>query len=512
MPPKTSRKIKVILWILIPLIVLLVLAQIFFSQQVKKTIAAQTPKNISLKYDDLSTNFLLEKIQLQGVEIKKDSTSDAIQMEKIIVKGLHYLPLLTNKSIKINQLLIEAPQGQLRKPALDSTKTAKPEKAKTPSLSIGSLTIANGEFNMLQEESDSVLLQVENLDLTLTDLHIDEETARQALPLNFGDYQINTKKLYLALGPYEFLQWEQFELNKEKAEIQQLVMRSKYSREELAKMLEYSHDHMDLSVFKTTLHQPVFFGSDGPKFHAPSIAIERPAVTIYHNGLKPRKNSIKKMPNELLREMEADLKIDSILVTEGEVNFLKKTMADVVPEKLSLTHLNVRMKNLHNKGEGLVVVDVENKIMGDGLLQLNYTFDPKNTDNAFLAKGSISDFHTKSISLFMRSTLNVEVDGTINQMYFTIDGNEWSSQGEMKMAYDQFNFIALKKDHQRISKLKSSVANLLTKKGFRKADDDGFRYGQFKVERDRTRFVINYIWLNIKAGMMHTMIGSGKDR
>jgi len=511
MPPTTSKKIKTLLWILIPLIVLLVIAQLVFSQQVKKVIAAQTPENISLQYADLSTNFFMGKIQLEAVEIKNDSTSDAMSIEKITVKGLHYLPLLTNKSIKMDQLLVEAPHGQFRKPNLDSTKTNPAQKA-IPSLSIKNLAISNGQLNMLKEESDSVLLQVEGLNLRLADLHFDEETAQNALPLTFGEHQFNTKKLYFNLGPYVYLQWEEFALNSEKAEIQQLVLGSKYSKEELARKISVEHDHIDLSVANITLNQPDFIGSDAPKLHAPSIEIARPVISINRNALKPRENIIKKMPNHQLRELEADLQIDSILVTDGEVNFSKKTMADVVPEKLSLNDLNVRMKNLHNKGEGLVVVDVENKIMDEGLFQMTYTFDPKNTDNAFLAKGSISDFHTKSIGPFMRSTLNAEVDGTIDQMYFTIDGNEWSSIGEMKMAYDQFKFVALKKDHERISKLKSSIANLVTKKGHRKADDDGFRHGRFKVERDRTRFVANYIWLNMKAGMMHTLIGSGKER
>jgi len=508
----SSKKIKVWVWILVPLIALLVTAQIIFSQQVKKIITAQTPENISFKYGDLSTNFFLGKIQLETVEIKNKSTSDAIQAKKIMVKGLHYMPLIVNKSIKINQLLIEAPQGQLRKPTPDSTKTTKPAPNKTPSLSIGNLTITNGGFNMQKEETDSILLQVENLNLKLTDLYFDEETAKQQLPVTLGDYELNTKKIYFNLSPYEYLQWEQFELNKEKAEIQQLVMRSKYSREELVKIIPVEHDHMDLAVKNIKLNQPNFLDTGTSKFHAPSIEIDQPVLTMYRNGLMPRDNTIKKMPNQLLREMETDLKIDSILIMDGEVSFSKKTMADVVPEKLTLTDLNVQMKNLHNNGEGLVIVDLENKIMGDGLLQMNYSFDPKNMDNTFLAKVSISDFHTKRTDPFMKSTVNAEIEGTINQMYVTIDGNEWSSQGEIKMAYDEFKIIALKKDHMHVNKLKSSVANLFTKKGLRKADEDGFRYGHFKVDRDRTRFVFNYIWLNIKAGMVHTIIGSGKDR
>lgn len=112
----------------------------------------------------------------------------------------------------------------------------------------------------------------------------------------------------------------------------------------------------------------------------------------------------------------------------------------------------------------------------------------------------------------MRSTLDVEIKGTIQQMYYTIDGNEWTSRGDMKMKYDQFKFVALKKDHLTVSKLKSGLANLLTKKGDRKADEDGFRHGQFEVDRDRTKWVLNYIWINMRTGIFHTMVGSGKEK
>ncbi|MBO0321596.1 hypothetical protein J0X14_04745 [Muricauda sp. CAU 1633] len=508
---KTSKKIKILLWCLLVLAALLIVAQILFSQKVKTAIAEQIPENISLQYGNLSTNVLLGKIQLEAVEIKNKSTLDSVRVKKLRISGLHYLPLVTKKAIQIDHLLLETPVGQFRKPAQDSLKKTAP-KNKPQTLSIGKFTITEGQLTILKTEIDSVLLQLEKLDFSLSDFHFDPDTTQQKQPFTFGAYQLETQNLYADISPFEYLRLGKIQLDNEYGVIEDMVFRNKYSAEEFNTKITMERSHFNVSVDKIRLNQPDFLGTDIPKFHAPSIEVEHPVMEVYRNKLLPPNTIVKKLPNQMLREMEVDLKIDSILVSGGEVSFTKKTIPDVIPQKMILTDLNVRVKNLNNQNQGLVVVDSENKIMGDGLFTMNYTFDPQNTDNAFIVKSSVSNFHTKSINAFMRSTLDVEVDGTINQMFFTVDGNEWTSLGEMKMNYEDFTFTALKKDHVHVNKLKSSVANLLTKKGDRKADEDGFRHGQFHVERDRTKWIIFYIWDNMKTGMMHTMLGSGKER
>ena len=169
------------------------------------------------------------------------------------------------------------------------------------------------------------------------------------------------------------------------------------------------------------------------------------------------------------------------------------------------------ISNLHTQGKGDVAIDINAKLMDNGPFSLEWSFDPQNKANRFLAKGSLSNFKSESINPFLKTNLNAEVTGTIQQMYFTISGNELESQGDMKMKYDDFEFTVLKKDGLGVNKILTAVVNLFTKKG-EKTDADGFRHGDFKVERNQTKSFFNYLWINLKEGLVDTMMGRGKKK
>ena len=128
-----------------------------------------------------------------------------------------------------------------------------------------------------------------------------------------------------------------------------------------------------------------------------------------------------------------------------------------------------------------------------------------------MVKGSLSNFQSQSINPFLKSNLGAEVKGNVQQLYFTISGNELESQGDMKMKYEDFEFIVLKKDRLGVNKLLTAVVNLFTNKGD-KTDKDGFRYGSFKVGRNQDKSFFNYLWINLQEGLVSTMTGHGKKR
>jgi len=45
-----------------------------------------------------------------------------------------------------------------------------------------------------------------------------------------------------------------------------------------------------------------------------------------------------------------------------------------------------------------------------------------------------------------------------------------------------------------------------------KADGDGFRHGEFKVKRRTDKSFFNYLWLNVKNGLVDTMTGKDKKQ
>lgn len=498
---------------LVALLVIGVTAQLWFTQRVKALLSEELPSHITLSYEGLSTNVLLGKIGLQKVAFQDSTTSLDLKAESVALSGLKYLPLLQKGAIAISDLTVESPQVTYQKKNLENDSlTTKQNQGEPKNISIQNFRIHNGQLKLLHHDSDSTLVQLEGVSVLVTNITHNAETAPQPLPFTFGTYEIETQKGYYDLGPLENLQWQSAKLDTLEGSIQKLELRTKYSREELSKKLTVEHDHYDLVIDSVLLKQPDFGLADhSPKFHLEDLELYHPIFQVYRDKLLPDDTTHKKLYNQALRDLDFDLLVNTIHISEGMVAYEERLEADVEPESLRFTDISATIRNLHSKGSGMVSIAAQSQLMGDGQLTLDWSFDPQSQSNDFLASGSLKQFQTENISPFLRTNLNAEVKGTIDQMYFTISGNETESQGDMKMAYDQFEFVVLKKDKLGVNKLLTAIVNIFAKESS-KADGDGFRHGDFKVKRQTDKSFFNYLWLNVKNGLVDTMTGKGKQR
>jgi hypothetical protein len=113
------------------------------------------------------------------------------------------------------------------------------------------------------------------------------------------------------------------------------------------------------------------------------------------------------------------------------------------------------------------------------------------------------------MNLFTQPNLKVQLVGEVLQTYFTMQGNPNQSRIDLKLKYDNFEVKVLDKKGQKINKFLSSIANLFIKKDSETSEDD-FREAYAEVERDKTKSVFNFLWLNVKAGLLEAMTGGSK--
>ena len=94
-------------------------------------------------------------------------------------------------------------------------------------------------------------------------------------------------------------------------------------------------------------------------------------------------------------------------------------------------------------------------------------------------------------------------------MYFTFYGNNIASKGEMKMKYDDFEFKILRQNSFKINKVLTAIGNIFINDGSN-TNSNGFRFGEINAERDTTKSFFNYLWINVKSGVVNTLTGNGK--
>lgn len=506
----TSNRRRILLGSIVLLLGIWGTAQLFFTKKVKQALKTEIPQEITLHYDKLSTNVLLGKIQLQGVSAKDSSNTLELAAKEVTLSGLGYLALLTKNKVAISELHLEEPVFNYRK----KEKSPDPQKKRTsPStpLEIDKFTITKGELKQFRKGSDSIQLHIEGIDFSLEDILMDGTTT-QELPFTYGAYELKTEQLYCDLGPFEFLRLQQIQLNADEGQIHRLELKSKYSQAELSKKLLVEHDHYDLTIDTLRLKQFSFSHSDGlPKFRLAQLQLEQPIFRVYRDKLLPDDTTHKKLYNQALRDLNFDLQVDSIGISDGIITYEERLEEKVDPESLKFTQLDATISNLNSRGSGMVTVSTKSQLMGDGLLALDWSFDPQSKSNDFLATGNLVQFNSQKINPFLKTNLGAEVKGSIDEMYFTFSGNEVESKGDMKMAYGQFEFVVLKKDRSGVNKLLTTIVNIFAKKTS-KEDGDGYRHGEFKVKRRTDKSFFNYLWLNVRNGLVDTMTGKDKKQ
>jgi len=507
---KKSRILKIGVGIILVLILAGVAAQLFFSGKVKTALKEKVPENINLTYRDVSTNVFTGKISLSQVSGNAPGNTMDFKAESITISGLEYLPLLQNGDITIGGIDLETPNVVYHQKEKDTT-SKKNNSAPSKKYKVKNYRIKNGTFKMLNKDGDSTAT-IRGINFALSDIHFDENTAKEKIPFAYGDYELNTEKSYFNMSRLEFIEFGNMQLTPDSGRFQQFVLRTKYSKTELSRRLAVEHDHYDLTIDTIALKNWEFdMEKQLPYFHLEEMQLKHPVFYVYRDKLLPDDTTHKKLYNQALRNLPLDLQVDSVQILNGKIGYEERVKEDIEPNNLMFTDIDATIGNLHSRGQGDVDIDINAKLMDNGPFTLDWSFDPQNKANNFVVKGSLSNFQSQSINPFLKSNLGAEVKGNVQQLYFTISGNELESQGDMKMKYEDFEFIVLKKDRLGVNKLLTAVVNLFTNKGD-KTDKDGFRYGSFKVGRNQDKSFFNYLWINLQEGLVSTMTGHGKKR
>ena len=500
-------------------ILALIIVQIKAKTVVANFLSAKIPSHLHLTYENMEVNVLTGTIDIDEVRFKlsnRDTTlvHTEIKSEKLLVEGIQYVQFLFNNTLAARTIELRHPEMlyyQSRKiPQQDSTSQGVVNLLKT--IKVDKLAITDGSFYMFGQSDDSVQLSTRNINFNLFDAKTDPEIIRHKMPLLYGGYTFSADSIALDLGKYEMLNVANLMVDNDAIAITELQLHTKYKKEKLSKILRKEHDHVTLEIPEITIDK-IDFGFLKNRFFvsATNADIIDLSLTIYRDKTLPDNSVIKDYYSRSLRQLPFDIDIAQVALINANVTYEELVDVKAVAGKIHFTNLDGSGTNLtnHSKNDKLTQFSLTSEFMGSSLVEMEWSFDVNDLNDAFTASGSISRFESKSANSFLRPILNIETEGDIEQLYFTIYGNAKRSQGDMKMNYDNFRFKILKKDKSGVNKLLTAIGNIFINDGSN-SDSQGFRYGKIDVERDPTKSVFNYLWLNIEDGIIDTMAGDGK--
>ncbi len=517
---------KLLLGIFLLLVVGVAVVLITLQMNAKKTVvdflAAKIPSHIGLVYGDLSVNVMQGSMEIKDITVSLcDSASQRmhtrITAKSLLLQDFNYWQFYRHNTISATRVGVAEPvyrfyPDQITKEKPDSIPKGVVKLLKT--IKVKEIAISNGQFLLMNATEDTTFVAAHQVNFILKEGLTNPEIIREKIPFHYKSYSFNSSDIFVDLGPYERLSIGALNIIDKNIKIKSTVLQSKYDREQLSTQVNTEHDHILLSVPEVDIKN-LDFGFHGQRFFVAtdSMTFQAPDLKMYRDKLLPDNWTKKKLYTQLLREMPIDFETKGVRINKGSVRYEEKLDPGTVPGEIFLDDISVSIQGLTNvlessEGKGITVNATAN-LMGSSLLELEWKLNVFDPDDTFLVSGSLDNFRCDKADLFLRPMLGVEAEGIIDKMYFTFNGNGTKSTGDLKMNYRDFKFKVMAKDGDRVNKFLTALGNLFVSDGS-KADDEGFRHGKIAVDRNMNKSFFNYIWINIRSGIISVLTGNGK--
>ncbi len=514
---KTWFRIVGILIVLVP--VVLVALQLSAAYWVEDFLKRKIPAHIAFEYEAVSANILTGSIRLKAPKVRVTNRMDGkgyaeVETSQVTVEGLKYLPLLFGKTIDLHTLTVETPRFEYypykKQKSIETDTLGVVRLLKT--INIGQIAVTDGELSVFQRGEDPVLLQIQSVDFTLDEVRTHPELIIKSLPFTYASYALKTETTTVAVSSFEILKIGRTSILNEEMVIDSVLFKTRYTKECLSQLIDRERDHVSLQIPKIVMGN-IDFGFDADLFflRADSLTVKGPRLELYRDKQLPDDFTEKAMYGTLLKKMPIQLAISNVRFTEGQVGYGERLRARGSPGRIFFDKVSGSIRGFRTKAPlgDSIQLNLHGLLMGKAPTELYYAFDPNDTLDAFLAKGHISSLSLTATNTFLRPNLGVRAKGHINQLYFTVFGNRYSSKGEMKMGYQDFKFDVLKADGSGVNKILSAIGNIFVNDGS-KANAKGFRFGQISARREAHKSFFNYLWGNVREGILSTMTGDGK--
>lgn len=452
------------------------------------------------------TTWIIENLNLETFDEPKRLQ---LHLSSLTIEGVDLYKALFKNEFHMKSLEIVNPN--LRMIGISKTSNSS-EHYKLPftKITASSLKINNGEFLKSTNELDTIA-KFSLQKLVGKDILIDED---QDFSFNSSEQltRLVVENFYLKLNEFENLRSTKILLNESTCSINQLGIKTNYSKDKLSSKLSTERDYFDFSIKKLELEKAIFsLIKNKPQLSISNSLLKGFYLEVYRDKLLPDDITHKNYYGEMLRSIPFKIDVDSILLSNGNLVYSEKIHPSIVPSKLVFDTLEGTITNLSNHKNLEIETKLRAKLMGNAPISLNYRIKPLNNLDAFFISGHVKDFDAEQVDAFLRTSMQATAQGRVDQMYFTFSGDKNGATGDMKMKYENFELKILQKDLLKINKVLSFLGNLLVNDGS-DSDSQGYRYGEIKTNPDRTKSFPNYVWTCIRDGIIQIIAGKGKKK
>ncbi|TVQ41864.1 MAG: hypothetical protein EA362_14090 [Saprospirales bacterium] len=297
-------------------------------------------------------------------------------------------------------------------------------------------------------------------------------------------------------------------------ELSGLRIRTPYPKEEYKTVNTYHVDWINAAFPKVRIYNFDYIQLiRNRQFHASSIEIMNADIEVYRDktlGEPPFK--YQPLLASLMRELNADLKVDTLFIRSSRVHYNENTKFSEDPGILNFENLYASGYNLTNNPEMLAInsifsLDVQAHLLGKAMINTQLLLDLASESDFFRMTAKVAPFQADILNQMIGGILPVKIkEGEFKGIDLNFIADENRSSGWVDFEYENMKFEFIDPEAGRFRNLVKNTALGLTIRSNNLKDSRNYRQGQVEFERRKDRFVFNYWWNSLKSGLLNTMM------
>lgn len=461
----------------------------------------------TINYDELNVNVWGGNTSINNLVYIQDGIH--VEAREIGLNGFNYTDYFFNDEIVIDHIEIIEPVITIN---TDTTQAGKEEEQKeTPerNLRIKKLSITGGNFKMIENDSASNSLFLAINAIVLEEISVNQKTSEGKLPFDYENVNIETDSLYFDLNAEHYLTLQSLKNNSEsQLSITNFKIVPKYDKAEFDQKIPYEKDKIQLEVPEITLKDFSWELKDSLVIKSSETLITDADLQIYRNKFLPDENRVKPLYSKMIREMDFKIQLDTLKVQNASIVYEENVLESRPPGTLKFDNVNATVNHISNLNMDSddfkeTRVSAEALFMEESQVAITWDFDIRNLQDEFNIKGNLASISADAVNPFLKPTMNVEVEGEIESLYFNFFGNNSVATGDMQLSYKDFKVNILEDGEEKEKSFLSGLANFFLKNDRLNEDVE---QEKISVERDQTKSFWNFLWLSIQEGTIKTFL------
>lgn len=513
-------------------------------KQLSRSVKESSDSLYTLAYKEIHLNLLTGSVGIENVVLLPDSAVYArmvaeqrapttvynARMSSLQISGMNIISYFLKKKVNAGAFVVKDPEITIIDDQRSTDTTPKRSLYESlhdniRSFSVGRIDLEDTKltFTQIREDSSKVITQLEGVTMKIRGFEIDsiseQDPARFFYARNFDlelkkwDYRTPDSLYWMHVNGISYNAVAR-ELN-----VAEVKLDPRYNKADFDKKIKTQRDRYQLSFRELRLQGIPFISLlQRQEFFVKRMDINGGELNIYRNrGLPmPPGNKLGQFPNQLLHKLEMPLLIDTIRAKGVDISYTELHPESGDPGKIEFHNAGGIFRNITNVDsliarQGHCLIDLHAILMKTGKLRAHFDFSLTDTTGVFAVSGQLKDMDGKEFNQVTKALGNIQIrSALINELEFSMKGNERTASGTLKLLYSNLKIAMLKdeedKDGNKKKKgLASLFANLLAIKNENPSPGEAVRIAKPTYRRDIKKTFFNLVWKTIFTGVKETV-------